>query len=103
MTMPSFEALEAFIKEKPACTICEIRDYFGQRGIHTFATTSAIKIDGVSPVVAYEINEPFWHHLQQFMKQDHVKVEVNEFACGISDSSNYTGNLPFLPVTISIQ
>lgn len=98
-TLPTFDQLTVFIRARPAATICEIRDHFGQQGEYTFTTNEGRK----SRVIAYDINETFWRLLQRFMKQDCVIVSQNPLACLASDSTIYIGKLAFLPVVLTIQ
>lgn len=97
--LPTFDQLTAFLKAHPAATICEIRDHFGQRGEHTFTTKEGRN----SRVVAYGIDKSFWRHLQQFMKQDCVRIQIDPLACVISDSILYSGKQVFLPIFLTMQ
>jgi len=101
---PSFESIEKFIRQKQRVTICELRDHFGKQGTDICCTNpdNPNNVDGTANVIAFDIDVSFFRHLQEFMKQDHVKVEVCRLACMVSDSTVYTGDKPFLPVILSI-
>ena len=93
--MPTFDELKQFIRARPEATICEIRDKFGQKGDSIISTKQY--------VLAYSIKSEFWRHLQEFMKQPYVTVDLNMLACRISDSTRYVGPGQFLPIVLSIK
>jgi hypothetical protein len=96
MSLPTFDEIKGFIQTHPAATICEIRDHFKQRGDKHFCATN-------KQIVAFNIKEDFWVHLQQFIKQDYVAVGEDPLACMISDSETCTSKQGFLPIVLSIK
>jgi hypothetical protein len=93
---PSFDDLQQFVLDYPKCTICEIRDHFQQKG-------SSVIFNTRNQVLAYGINSDFFRHLQQFIKQHNVKMEINALACITSDSTRYTGKERLFPIVLSIR
>ncbi len=99
---PSFLELKEFIKERPEATICEIRDHFNQQGDDIVGVLKP----GCKKkmwVLAYGINEKFFEHLQEFIKEPYVVCGTDMLACRISDKTMYRGPGEFLPLILSID
>lgn len=96
---PSFEELKDYIKLHSKSTICQIRDAFDMRGDSVISNLRNRK----KMILAYDINDEFFRHLQQFIKQDYVICETDMMACLVSDNTRYVGKGKFLPIVLSIQ
>ena len=93
-TLPTFEEIEAFLVENPNSNICKIRDHFNQHGIY---------ISRTAPDMPVDINPDFYIHLQEFMKQDHVKLKLHEYAYMHLYHTHDPKDFPFIPIALYIE
>lgn len=93
---PSFQEIKKFIQENDnRATICQIRDHFGQMGSST--------VHFKDKVLAYKINQQFYNHLHEFIKQFYVECDFDYMMCLAYDRTIYTGSKQFVPLVLSIK
>lgn len=95
VNLPTLADIENFVRKYPDTTICELRDYFMQRGPEDMIMRNKI--------VAYNIHPEFAKLLRIFMAKDDVVLREDTLACVISDKTQYSGKRRFSPLVMSIN
>ena len=99
---PTFKEIETFIRAQQSVTICQIRDYFHQKG----DSVMIFKLHGKIYVSAFGINPAFYRYLQTFMRQPFVNLYADMMVCLIEDKTRYVpqcDNEEFYPIVLAIN
>ncbi len=102
MNFPSYDEIREFIIDHDGATICQIRDHFNQGG-DSEITMLKPNCKKKKYLLAWNINEDFFHYLQDFMKQEYVKVEESMLFHLITGSELCRSSDTFLPIVLSIK
>lgn len=87
-----------FIKENPRCTMCEIRDNFNMTG-DIVCSIPKPNSKNKRIIFAYDVNRYFAEIFHKAIYDKKIGWCINKFMCMTADSTQYTGQYEFVPLT----